>query len=78
MVMAEKIAVLGAGSWGSTLANMLVENGHSVMLWARNQKQVDQLNQDHINPDYMKTLVYSDKLVATTDMKAAVTGANVI
>ena len=76
--MAEKIAVLGAGSWGSTLANMLVENGHSVMLWARNQKQVDQLNQDHINPDYMKTLVYSDKLVATTDMKAAVTGANVI
>lgn len=76
--MAEKIAVLGAGSWGSTLANMLVENGHSVTLWARNQEQVDQLNTEHINPRYMKDLVYSTKLVATTDMKAAVTGANVI
>lgn len=73
--MAEKIAVLGAGSWGSTLANMLVENGHSVTLWARNQQQVDQLNTEHVNPAYMKDLVYSDKLVATTDMKKAVAGA---
>lgn len=76
--MAEKIAVLGAGSWGSTLANMLVENGHTVMLWARNQAQVDQLNQQHINPNYMQHLVYSDQLVATTDMKAAVKDASVI
>ena len=76
--MAEKIAVLGAGSWGSTLANMLVENGHSVMLWARNQKQVDRLNTEHRNPEYMKDLVYSDQLVATTDMRAAVKDATVI
>lgn len=76
--MAEKIAVLGAGSWGSTLANMLVENGHNVSLWARNQAQVDQLNNEHINPEYMKDFVYSDKLVATTDMKSAVAGASVI
>ena len=76
--MAEKIAVLGAGSWGSTLANMLVENGHSVMLWARNQKQVDRLNTEHRNPEYMKDLVYSDQLVATTDMRAAVKDAAVI
>lgn len=76
--MAEKIAVLGAGSWGSTLANMLVENGHDVKLWARNQAQVDQLNNEHVNPEYMKDLVYSDKLVATTDMTAAVKGADVI
>lgn len=76
--MAEKIAVLGAGSWGSTLANMLVENGHDVKLWARNQAQVGQLNKEHINPEYMKNLVYSDKLVATTDMVAAVKGADVI
>ena len=38
--MAEQIAVLGAGSWGSTLANMLVENGHDVKLWSRNQEPV--------------------------------------
>ena len=76
--MAEQIAVLGAGSWGSTLANMLVENGHDVKLWSRNQEQVDQLNNEHVNPHYMKDLVYSDKLVATTDMAEAVKGAQVV
>lgn len=76
--MTEKVAVLGAGSWGSVLANMLVENGHDVMLWSRDPKQVERLNQEHINPGYMNDFMYSDKLVATTDMKAAVKGADVI
>ncbi|WP_373842379.1 NAD(P)H-dependent glycerol-3-phosphate dehydrogenase [Limosilactobacillus sp.] len=76
--MTEKIAVLGAGSWGSVLANMLVENGHDVQLWSRDQTQVDQLNTDHINPAYMKNFTYSPALQATADMKAAVTGADVI
>lgn len=76
--MAEKIAVLGAGSWGSTLANMLTENGHQVVLWSRDEEQVKQLNEEHINPRYMKDLVYSSDLVATTDMKAAVKDAKVV
>ena len=49
--MAEKIAVLGAGSWGSVLANMLTENGHDVTLWSRNEEQVKQLNTEHTNPE---------------------------
>lgn len=76
--MAEQIAVLGAGSWGSVLANMLVENGHQVKLWSRNQDQVDQLNQDHVNPQYMHDFTYSKDLQATTDMTAAVQGATVV
>lgn len=67
--MAEKIAVLGAGSWGSVLANMLTENGHDVTLWSRNEEQVKQLNTEHTNPRYMKDFVYSTNLTATTDMK---------
>lgn len=76
--MTEKVAVLGAGSWGSVLANLLVENGHTVELWSRDQEQVDRLNQEHVNPAYMKNFTYSCKLHATTDMKAAVKGADVI
>ncbi|MGM9908046.1 NAD(P)H-dependent glycerol-3-phosphate dehydrogenase [Limosilactobacillus sp.] len=76
--MTEKVAVLGAGSWGSVLANLLVDNGHEVELWSRDQDQVDQLNNDHVNPAYMKDFTYSSKLHATTDMKAAVKGADVI
>ena len=74
----KKVAVLGAGSWGSVLANLLVENGHQVMLWSRNQAQVDQLNQEHKNPHYMKDFTYNEGLVATSDMQAAVSGAAVI
>ncbi|MDD7692983.1 MAG: NAD(P)H-dependent glycerol-3-phosphate dehydrogenase [Limosilactobacillus sp.] len=76
--MTEKVAVLGAGSWGSVLANLLVDNGHAVELWSRDQDQVDRLNKDHVNPAYMKDFTYSSKLHATTDMKAAVKGADVI
>ena len=76
--MTEKVAVLGAGSWGSVLANLLVDNGHEVELWSRDQDQVDRLNQEHVNPAYMKNFTYSSKLHATTDMKAAVKGADVI
>lgn len=76
--MTEKVAVLGAGSWGSVLANLLVDNGHEVELWSRDQDQVDRLNQEHVNPAYMKNFTYSSKLHATIDMKAAVKGADVI
>ena len=76
--MTEKVAVLGAGSWGSVLANLLVDNGHEVGLWSRDQDQVDRLNKDHVNPAYMKDFTYSSKLHATTNMKAAVKGADVI
>ena len=76
--MTEKVAVLGAGSWGSVLANLLVDNGHEVELWSRDQDQVDRLNKDHVNPAYMKDFNYSSKLHATTNMKAAVKGADVI
>ncbi len=76
--MTEKVAVLGAGSWGSVLANLLVDNVHEVELWSRDQDQVDRLNKDHVNPAYMKDFTYSSKLHATTNMKAAVKGADVI
>ncbi|MCH3922175.1 NAD(P)H-dependent glycerol-3-phosphate dehydrogenase [Limosilactobacillus sp.] len=76
--MTEKVAVLGAGSWGSVLANMLVENGHDVLLWSRDQDQVDQLNREHVNPAYMKDFTYSSDLHATADMKEAVAGADVV
>lgn len=76
--MTEKVAVLGAGSWGSVLANLLVDNGHEVELWSRDQDQVDRLNKDHVNPAYMKDFTYSSKLHATTNMEAAVKGADVI
>ena len=76
--MSNKIAVLGAGSWGSVLANLLVGNNEEVMLWSRDSEQVVTMNRWHINPQYMKDLKYSPDLKATDDMEEAVRDAEYI
>ena len=63
--MTEKIAVLGAGSWGSTLATVLVENGHDVKLYTNIPAQADELNEKHTNEHYMPGFKYPEKLYAT-------------
>lgn len=76
--MSNKIAVLGAGSWGSMLANLLVGNNEEVMLWSRDSEQVVTMNRWHINPQYMKDFKYSPDLKATDDMEEAVRDAEYI
>lgn len=76
--MSNKIAVLGAGSWGSVLANLLVGNNEKVMLWSRDSEQVVTMNRWHINPQYMKDFKYSPDLKATDDMEEAVRDAEYI
>lgn len=76
--MSNKIAVLGAGSWGSVLANLLVGNNEEVVLWSRDSEQVVTMNRWHINPQYMKDFKYSPDLKATDDMEEAVRDAEYI
>jgi len=45
-----KIAVLGAGSWGTALGQILNENGHNVCLWHLESNFVDTINQSHVHP----------------------------
>lgn len=76
--MKKKIAVLGAGSWGSILANVLVENGQDVCLYTNMPAQAEELNNEHTNEHYMPGFKYPEALKATTDMKAAVTDADAV
>ncbi|WP_261810203.1 NAD(P)H-dependent glycerol-3-phosphate dehydrogenase [Levilactobacillus humaensis] len=69
--MSEKIAVLGAGSWGSILASVLDENGNDVRLWSYNPKQVEELNTEHTNSHYIKDFKFSPSLVAYSDLASA-------
>ena len=62
-----KIAVLGAGSWGTALGEVLSKNGHDVLLWHLEQDFVDNINQTHIHPflpdiDLNKTLQFTASL----------------
>ncbi|HZJ81451.1 MAG TPA: 2-dehydropantoate 2-reductase N-terminal domain-containing protein, partial [Guyparkeria sp.] len=48
-----RIAVLGAGSWGTALAALLAANGAEVCLWARDCEQAAVIDREHRNPRYL-------------------------
>ncbi|NHM16017.1 NAD(P)H-dependent glycerol-3-phosphate dehydrogenase [Eggerthellaceae bacterium zg-887] len=70
-----KAAVIGAGSWGTALAQVLALNGHNVSLWARDAKVVRGINENGYNPRYVSNALLSDNIVATTSYSDALRGA---
>ena len=72
------ICVLGAGSWGSALSAVLADNGHQVTLWTRNEDQCKQINEQRTNERYLKNVVFSNQIKATSDIELALQGAEVI
>ena len=73
-----QVAVIGAGSWGSVLANVLVQNGLKVQVWTRESEQVKELNEQHTNRHYLPDLQYDPRLAATDDLTAAVAQKDVV
>lgn len=69
------IAVVGAGSWGTALAQILAESGHDVRLWARREQLARAINDSHRNPDYLSGAVLSKRIFATGDMAEALANA---
>lgn len=74
----KKVAVIGCGSWGTALAIILVNHGHDVMMWARKQEAVDEINQLHTNARYLPNITLPTTLRATTDRQQAVAGAEIV
>ena len=73
-----KVAVIGAGSWGTALAQVAATVGHDVVLWARRETVAQGVNEAHRNPDYLADAELSDKIRATTDVGDAVSGAQAV
>jgi len=76
--MSERIAVLGAGSWGTALANLLAKKGHDVIVWSFEEDVAAAIARDHENPRYMKGITLSERMTATKDMAEAVRNADVV
>ncbi len=72
---ANKIAVLGAGSWGTALATLLARHGHPTVLWGRDAAMVEAIDQRHENPRYLPGIPLPESLRASTDLAATVAGA---
>ncbi|MDE2408817.1 MAG: NAD(P)-dependent glycerol-3-phosphate dehydrogenase [Actinomycetales bacterium] len=70
-----KFAVMGAGSWGTTFAKVLADGGNDVVLWARRDEVVEEINDDHRNGDYLPGIDLPKCLTATLDPAVALDGA---
>jgi len=71
-----KIAVLGAGSWGTALAALMARHGHQIVLWGRDAKIAAAIDQQHENPRYLPDIPLPENLRATTDLAAALADAD--
>jgi glycerol-3-phosphate dehydrogenase (NAD(P)+) len=73
-----RVAVIGAGSWGTTLANLLARKGHDVILWAREPEVVRSIGDRHINELFLPDAPLDPHLRATGAIGEAVAAAEMV
>ncbi len=73
-----RVAVLGAGSWGTAFGKVLADAGREVVLWARRPEVAAAVNDGHRNPDYLPGVALPSLLSATTNAAAALDGADAV
>lgn len=71
----KKVAVLGAGSWGTALAIALARNGHQVSLWGRNTAAMEEMKRTRENAKYLPGVILSDNISFTDNADEALSGA---
>ncbi len=75
-----RIAILGAGSWGTALSVVLsrARKAHEISLWAHNPRLAEELQQKHENSPYLPEVRLPDAIRVTHDMPAALAAAQVV
>jgi glycerol-3-phosphate dehydrogenase (NAD(P)+) len=76
--VAERVAVLGTGSWGTTFATVLADAGGTVRMWGRREEVCRSITEDHVNPEYLPGVTLPPRVSAGTDSARALTGAGVV
>ena len=71
------VTILGGGTWGIALAQLLDKNGHNVKVWSALEKEIKVLSETHTHPG-LPGVVLSEKITYTLDDKEAVTGADLL
>ncbi len=78
MSQVKKVAVLGGGSFGTVIANMVAEKGIAVSHWMRSQERVDDILATGENRRYLPGYKLAAALTPTTDLAAALAGAGIV
>ncbi len=73
-----KVAVIGAGSWGTALAGVLSGKGLRTVLWGHNSEHIAALERDRENKKYLSGFSFPSALEIEADLKEAATGADVV
>ena len=76
--MVKHVTVVGAGSWGTALAQVLCDNKNHVMLYDLNEEIVKDINENHRNSRFFESVELPLTLQATTDLNEALKNAEVI
>lgn len=78
MKTARRVTVLGGGSFGTVLANILAENGHTVWLWMRDRDRVEQVAQSRENAAYLPGYRLHDALRVTAEMATCLPDSEIV
>lgn len=63
------IAILGAGSWGTAVANHLAQSGNRVLLWGHNPEHIAQMLKEGSNQRYLPSIKFPDSLIPTAELE---------
>lgn len=73
-----QVAVMGAGSWGTTVAKVFADAGNEVRLWARRAEVADDVRDNHRNSAYLGDIELPESLTGTSDPAEALDGAEIV
>lgn len=73
-----KVAVIGAGSWGTTLANLVAEGGHDVNLWVKETEVCEQIEREGVNKIFLPGIRVSERVRPSNEMAEVLDGKDLV
>lgn len=67
----KKVGIISAGAWGTAVAKLIADNGHSVIIWDFMEPVVNNINNDHVNERFLPGVDLPETLIATSDIEDA-------
>jgi len=76
--MTKRMAIIGAGSWGTALAIIAARAGHEVTLWSRDPEVVKSINEQRVNSRYLSSISVPEHVTATNEIAKALDHASLV